>query len=394
MIKFFRHIRKSLLEKNQMGKYFKYAIGEILLVVIGILIALQINNWKDAKENKKIEFNYLKGIVSNLNDDIDELEELLANDSLTINAYTHILRPFQGNEINLYSRAFLTSLGYVQLTPKFDGNSIVFEDMKSSGKINFIQSDALRFALFEYYNLSQKNNEVHKKNNVLINNLIAKAFTNNLDINSLVEGFLFRDNWSAQLDPLDLSFFLKDKQNVEVKAFANRVSTMKGLRKMNHNSSFNTNQRARKLKALIENYLDGKEIDFTTKVSPKILLAIQNDDAEKLTKLISKEDLHTCFEIQANYPINLLALSIESNALQCAKLLIDKDTDLEQACYDKTALMYAVKYGHLDLVKYLLKKGADINKISVEGNTAMYYAKRYDHPEIEQFLINYKTAND
>ena len=44
MIKFFRHIRKDLMEKNKTAKYFKYAIGEIILVVIGIIIALQINN--------------------------------------------------------------------------------------------------------------------------------------------------------------------------------------------------------------------------------------------------------------------------------------------------------------------------------------------------------------
>ena len=50
MIKFFRHIRKSLLEKNLMGKYFKYAVGEIILVVIGILIALQFNNWNEARK--------------------------------------------------------------------------------------------------------------------------------------------------------------------------------------------------------------------------------------------------------------------------------------------------------------------------------------------------------
>ena len=53
MIKFFRQIRKSLLEQNKMGKYFKYAIGEILLVVIGILIALQINNWNEKAKQKK-----------------------------------------------------------------------------------------------------------------------------------------------------------------------------------------------------------------------------------------------------------------------------------------------------------------------------------------------------
>lgn len=53
MIKFFRHIRKSLLEQNKMGKYFKYAIGEILLVVIGILIAVSINSYYNKSENEK-----------------------------------------------------------------------------------------------------------------------------------------------------------------------------------------------------------------------------------------------------------------------------------------------------------------------------------------------------
>jgi hypothetical protein len=55
MIKFFRKIRQNLLIKNKTGKYFKYAIGEIVLVVIGILIALSINNWNEGRklENDK-----------------------------------------------------------------------------------------------------------------------------------------------------------------------------------------------------------------------------------------------------------------------------------------------------------------------------------------------------
>ena len=57
MIKFFRHIRKNLLMENKNSKYFKYEIGEIILVVIGILIALQINTWN---ENKKTEALKLK----------------------------------------------------------------------------------------------------------------------------------------------------------------------------------------------------------------------------------------------------------------------------------------------------------------------------------------------
>ncbi len=53
MIKFFRHIRKQLLTENKFSKYLLYAIGEIVLVVIGILIALSINNWNKRKVNRE-----------------------------------------------------------------------------------------------------------------------------------------------------------------------------------------------------------------------------------------------------------------------------------------------------------------------------------------------------
>ena len=55
MIKFFRHIRRNLITQNKMSKYFKYAIGEILLVMVGILLALQVNNWNE-KQNQETTF--------------------------------------------------------------------------------------------------------------------------------------------------------------------------------------------------------------------------------------------------------------------------------------------------------------------------------------------------
>ena len=62
MIKFFRQIRFDLMEKNKTGKYLKYAIGEIVLVVIGILIALQINNWNENRKDTIAESNILQDI--------------------------------------------------------------------------------------------------------------------------------------------------------------------------------------------------------------------------------------------------------------------------------------------------------------------------------------------
>jgi Family of unknown function (DUF6090) len=71
MIKFFRKIRQNLLMENKTGKYFKYAIGEIILVVIGILIALQINNWNENRKNHKKLTRYLYGTLGNFKSDLE-----------------------------------------------------------------------------------------------------------------------------------------------------------------------------------------------------------------------------------------------------------------------------------------------------------------------------------
>ena len=75
MIKFFRKIRYDLMEKNKTGKYFKYAIGEIILVVIGILIALSINNWNEDRKATKKEIKILKELKNDLNTNIIEIKE-------------------------------------------------------------------------------------------------------------------------------------------------------------------------------------------------------------------------------------------------------------------------------------------------------------------------------
>jgi uncharacterized membrane protein YgaE (UPF0421/DUF939 family) len=71
MIKFFRHLRQNLIMENKTGRYFKYAIGEIVLVVIGILIALQINNWnsnqKDELQETKILLQLKEGLALDRN---------------------------------------------------------------------------------------------------------------------------------------------------------------------------------------------------------------------------------------------------------------------------------------------------------------------------------------
>jgi len=74
MIKFFRKIRQNLLWEGKTGKYFKYAVGEIILVVIGILIALQINNWYEDRKLIVKEKETYKNIITDLKRDLVQLE--------------------------------------------------------------------------------------------------------------------------------------------------------------------------------------------------------------------------------------------------------------------------------------------------------------------------------
>ena len=72
-MKFFRNIRKKLASENKVGSYLRYAIGEILLVVIGILIALQVNNWNEARKNRILERNFLVRLLTDINTDIENI---------------------------------------------------------------------------------------------------------------------------------------------------------------------------------------------------------------------------------------------------------------------------------------------------------------------------------
>jgi hypothetical protein len=92
MIKFFRKIRQNLLMENKTAKYFKYAIGEIILVVIGILIALWINTLNQEKAQQKKIDSILVKIQNDILQDIDNADWLLENYMRKDSIYTRMMR--------------------------------------------------------------------------------------------------------------------------------------------------------------------------------------------------------------------------------------------------------------------------------------------------------------
>ena len=149
MIKFFRHLRKSLLIENKTSKYFKYAIGEIVLVVIGILIALQINNWNEEKDNKERIKTTLCQIQFDLLNDVREIHPIdkdLHYDIKLIDQFLNNKKPLSYFEKNL------GKLGNATLTyDKFVQSNQSFLNLKNQISVIPKEYDVLMFNLNRLY---------------------------------------------------------------------------------------------------------------------------------------------------------------------------------------------------------------------------------------------------
>ncbi len=143
MIKFFRHIRYNLMEQNKTGKYFKYAIGEIILVVIGILIALSINNWNENRKNSSIEKETLINLKSDLESALVQLNEKITQniDYKTRDSILLDVIHFK-KEISIDSLESLT-LNHIW-SPGFDPELGTLNEILSTGKMGIIKNVSLR----------------------------------------------------------------------------------------------------------------------------------------------------------------------------------------------------------------------------------------------------------
>jgi hypothetical protein len=98
MLKFFRTIRKKLIEEDNVRKYLLYAIGEILLVVIGILIALQVNNWNEERVAVANEKILLQEVLEAVQADSVELEAMVGFMDSTFTVYSHLYQISIGSQ--------------------------------------------------------------------------------------------------------------------------------------------------------------------------------------------------------------------------------------------------------------------------------------------------------
>ena len=151
MIKFFRKIRQRLLTENKFSKYLLYAIGEIVLVVIGILIALSINNWNENKNKFNLEQIYLADLKEDLNRNKELLKEDIHENTISISSMELLLKNLKNK--NIYHDSLKVHFHRARLFPDPDLSHSSYEELKNKG-FDLIQSKKLRKKIVDLFELS------------------------------------------------------------------------------------------------------------------------------------------------------------------------------------------------------------------------------------------------
>ncbi len=149
MIKFFRKIRQRLINENRFSRYLLYAIGEIVLVVIGILIALQVNNWKSEREDHSIANDYYCQLLADLELDKIQLEALTEAHHEKIQVGKQLIKDLHGMKQS--KDELLQVFKTIARSDTYIPTHVAYSEMISSGNLGILKNKQLKKSLITYY---------------------------------------------------------------------------------------------------------------------------------------------------------------------------------------------------------------------------------------------------
>jgi hypothetical protein len=158
MVKIFRRARRQMMDDSSL-KYLKYAFGEIILVVLGILIALGINNWNNQRQETKSLIAYLQNIAINIKADQAKLATISTFRENSMKGSRYFMEMIKSEDISkdTFKIYFSEHMRYSPLfDPYLEVNMSGFDALKNSGFLSKLQVDSLENHLYEYYSLVDK----------------------------------------------------------------------------------------------------------------------------------------------------------------------------------------------------------------------------------------------
>ncbi len=191
MIQFFRRIRRGLISEGHLSKYLAYAAGEILLVVIGILIALQINDANEQRLERKKELQYLQSLKTDLAINIVELDKFIADRQGRLDSAHVIMGYFEGKPLTSLED-FAYHNVHVQAWTKFYQNNNTFQELVNSGSLSILSNQAIKTQLMDLELLykKMKSDEDHMRFD--FEGYMYDPLFTNADVDPMQQNFVYR----------------------------------------------------------------------------------------------------------------------------------------------------------------------------------------------------------
>ena len=179
-----------MIHENRVSKYILYAIGEIVLVVIGILIALQINNSNEVKKQRATELHYLKNLKTDLKMNIAHIEDYIKTRKGAISSANSILEHFEGKPIEDYE-AFSAHTINIYTWRRFFQINNTFQELMNSGNLALISNDSIKDLYLNMETLYKvmKDEEEHFRFDSEI--LLYEPNYSTIDLNPVVKVFTY-----------------------------------------------------------------------------------------------------------------------------------------------------------------------------------------------------------
>ena len=210
MISFFRIIRRKLLSEGKTRRYLKYALGEIVLVVIGILIALQINTWNEKRKLQKQEIIYLQNLRDDLKAQIVLLDANIEFENIIIDQSSDIVDHYEFNKGFKNMDGIFPKLNDLSVRRTFSNTTTTLIEMINSGQINIIRNKELKTELIEFNQVIETFSKVTQNNNTyLIDNLTVPTLIDK----SAYASYGYSDRMAEKFKDIYLLNFLKVSDN-------------------------------------------------------------------------------------------------------------------------------------------------------------------------------------
>ncbi|MEX0997592.1 MAG: DUF6090 family protein [Flavobacteriaceae bacterium] len=225
MIKFFRKIRQNMLTENKFSKYLLYAIGEIVLVIIGILIALSINEQSKNNENNKLRDLYIIQLNDEVEQNIKKLNNLI-NNSTNLLKKIESLRQFLANK-EYRDPKFLTNSTSLFYTNKFTPTVITYENIKFSGDLKLFNDLNLRNSISETYDTFNYIDRVEIIDHSTVSIYYEKYFMPNAKFSNMAEA---SKNYGTDdyFENMVVGRSVSLRQNID--AYENTIEALKELK--------------------------------------------------------------------------------------------------------------------------------------------------------------------